>query len=91
MAAVGPARVKVLYFAWVREAMGRAEEELALPAEIVTVADLVEWLKARGPEYAHAFRRPEVIRAAIDKAHVKPDAAITGAREIAFFPPVTGG
>ncbi|MEW5964169.1 MAG: molybdopterin converting factor subunit 1 [Pseudomonadota bacterium] len=83
--------MKLLYFAWVREAMGRAEEELAVPADVATVADLVLWLKRRGPEYEHAFRRPEVIRAAIDKAHVKPDARIAGAREIAFFPPVTGG
>lgn len=86
-----PVRVRVLYFAWVREAMGRAEEELSLPGDIATVADLVHWLRGRGPEYEHAFRRPEVIRTAIDKAHVKPDAAIAGAREIAFFPPVTGG
>lgn len=83
--------VRLLYFAWVREAMGRAEEELPLPVEIETVAELIDWLKRRGPEYAEAFRRSEVIRAAIDKAHVKPEATIVGAREIAFFPPVTGG
>jgi molybdopterin synthase sulfur carrier subunit len=86
-----PLQLRILYFAWVREAMGRAEEELAVPADVATVADLVLWLKRRGPEYEHAFRRPEVVRAAIDRAHVKPDARIAGAREIAFFPPVTGG
>ena len=83
--------VKLIYFAWVRERIGKAEETLDLPAGIATVADLVAWLKARGPEYAHAFARPDVIRAAINQAHVKPAASIAGAREIAFFPPVTGG
>jgi molybdopterin synthase sulfur carrier subunit len=56
-----------------------------------TVGDLVAWLKERGEEYVYAFENGHVIRAAIDKAHVKPDAAISGAREIAFFPPMTGG
>ena len=56
-----------------------------------TVGDLMGWLGSRGEEYAHAFENPKVIRAAIDRAHVRADAAITGAREIAFFPPLTGG
>ncbi len=83
--------VELLYFAWVRERIGKGAETVELPAGIVTVRDLVTWLAARGPEFAHAFERPEVVRAAIDKAHVRPDAPIAGAREIAFFPPVTGG
>ena len=49
------------------------------------------WLKGLGPEYAEAFSRADVIRAAVDQAHVKPTASLAGAREIAFFPPVTGG
>ena len=84
-------RVKVLYFAWVREKTGKAEEVLDLPAGVGTVAELVIWLKGLGPEYAEAFARADVIRAAIDQAHVKPTASLAGAREIAFFPPVTGG
>ena len=84
-------QVRLLYFAWVRERIGRAEEAVALPAGLVTVADLVGWLKTRGPEYASAFQRAEVVRTAIDQVHVKPGAALAGAREIAFFPPVTGG
>ena len=83
--------MKVLYFAWLRERVGKAEEEVEPPAGISTVADLVTWLSARGDEYAHAFANPKVVRAAIDRAHVRPDAAIAGAREIAFFPPMTGG
>jgi len=53
--------------------------------------ELVAWLSGRGEEYAYAFENAKVIRAAIDHTHVKPDAAIAGAREIAFFPPMTGG
>ena len=83
--------MKLVYFAWVRERVGQAEEDVALPAGIATVADLVAWLKTRGEGYAHAFENERVIRVAIDQSHVKPEAAIAGAREIAFFPPMTGG
>lgn len=83
--------VTLLYFAWVREKVGRAREEIELPPSISTIADLISWLRTRGPEYENAFARAEVIRAAINQTHVKPSAPLTGAREIAFFPPVTGG
>ena len=82
---------KLVYFAWVRERVGKADEEVALPESVATVAQLIGWLSKRGEEYAHAFENPKVIRAAIDRRHVRPDAAISGAREIAFFPPMTGG
>lgn len=82
---------KLLYFAWVREKIGKAEETLALPASVTTVGELVAWLSARGPEYAEAFAKPEIVRAAIDKSHVKISANVREAREIAFFPPVSGG
>jgi molybdopterin synthase sulfur carrier subunit len=84
-------RVKLVYFAWVRERVGRTDEEVEVPAGLATVADLVRWLKERGEEYAYAFENADVVRAAIDHTHVKPNAAIAGAREIAFFPPMTGG
>ncbi|HEX4892396.1 MAG TPA: molybdopterin converting factor subunit 1 [Hyphomicrobiaceae bacterium] len=83
--------VNILYFAWVREKVGRASETVEMPPAVETVADLVQWLRSRGPEYVEAFAKPEVVRAAIDRTHVKPSASIAGAREIAFFPPVTGG
>jgi molybdopterin synthase sulfur carrier subunit len=83
--------VKIVYFAWVRERVGKAEEAVELPVGIATVADLVAWLRTRGPEYANAFAKPEVVRAAIDQTHAKPATSLAGAREIAFFPPVTGG
>ncbi len=91
MSDVGKRRVKLLYFAWVREKVGSSSEEIELPAEVETVSDLIGWLRTRGPQFDEAFARPQVIRAALDKVHVKPAARIAGAREIAFFPPVTGG
>jgi len=90
--------LKLRYFAWVRERIGKPEEEIEPPVGIATVADLMTWLSRRGEEYAHAFENPKVIRAAtaepghaIDRTHVRDNAAILGAREIAFFPPMTGG
>ena len=83
--------MKLLYFAWVRERVGKPEEEIDPPASVRTVSDLIAWLTGRGEEYAHAFENARVIRAAIDRTHVKADTAIAGAREIAFFPPMTGG
>jgi molybdopterin synthase sulfur carrier subunit len=83
--------VKVLYFAWVRERVGKGQEVVEPPHEVATVADLMGWLAGRGEEYAFAFENPKLIRAAIDRTHVKPDAAIAGAKEVAFFPPMTGG
>lgn len=83
--------MKLMYFAWVRERIGKAEETVELPAAVNTVGDLMSWLASRGEEYAHAFETPKVIRAAIDQTHVRADAVVAGAREIAFFPPMTGG
>ena len=83
--------VKLLYFAWVRERAGVAQETVELPTGVGTVGDVMTWLKGRGPGFAAAFERVEVIRAAVDQQHVGHDTAISGAREIAFFPPVTGG
>ena len=83
--------MKAVYFAWVRERIGKNEEEIAPPAEVATVGELVAWLAGRGENYAHAFDKPQVIRAAIDRAHVGRDAPIAGAKEVAFFPPMTGG
>jgi molybdopterin synthase sulfur carrier subunit len=83
--------VKILYFAWIRERVGKPEEDVTPPGSVTTVGELVEWLKGRGEEYAHAFDNPKVVRAAIDKVHVRAEAKIAGAHEIALFPPMTGG
>jgi len=83
--------MRLLYFAWVKEKAGIAAEEIAIPEDVATIAELIVWLKTRGPEFANAFAQSEVIRAAINQTHVRHNAKIAGAREIAFFPPVTGG
>ena len=83
--------MKLRYFAWVRERIGKPEEEIEPPPGIATVADLMTWLSHRGEEYAYAFENPKVIRAAIDRAMCGPTPRSSGAREIAFFPPMTGG
>jgi len=83
--------MKILYFAWVRQKAGLSEETVELPGDIKTLNDLVGWLKARGPEFEAAFADIKSVRAAIDQAHASLDASIEGAKEIAFFPPVTGG
>lgn len=83
--------MKLVYFAWVRERIGKPDETLTPPDGIATIADLVAWLRERGEEYAYAFENPGVVRAAIDRVHAKPDSSIKDATEIAFFPPMTGG
>lgn len=83
--------IKLVYFAWVRERVGKPDEIVALPPGLVTVADLLAWQQTRGEEYEHAFAHGNIIRVALDKRHAKHDAAIAGASEIAFFPPMTGG
>lgn len=83
--------LKLVYFAWVRERIGVAEETVEVPHEARTVADLVDWLRGRDEGYEMAFENAAIVRAAIDHVHVKPEASLTGAREIAFFPPMTGG
>ena len=83
--------VKLVYFAWVRERIGLAQEDVVLPASVLTVSDLIAWLVTRGEEYAHAFESASTIRAALDRVHARHGALLAGAREIAFFPPMTGG
>ena len=83
--------IRILYFAWLREKIGKSEEAVNLPADARTVSDVIAWLRTRGPEYEEAFMRPSIVRAALDQIHVKPDMSLGNARELAFFPPVTGG
>lgn len=84
-------KVNLVYFAWVRERIGRTEEEIELPETVVTVRDLLVHLKGLGEEYETALEFPDVIRVAINQEHVEHDEAISGAREIGIFPPMTGG
>lgn len=91
MAAASTRPVRIVYFAWVRERVGLPEETLDIPADLATVADLVRWLKARGEGYGMAFTDEKIVRVALDHVHAKPQARLGNAREIAFFPPMTGG
>lgn len=83
--------VRLVYFAWVRERIGLPHEDVAVPDGVTSIAGLIAWLTTRGEEYAYAFEAAASIRAAIDKKHARHEALIAGAREIAFFPPMTGG
>lgn len=83
--------VKLRYFAWVRERVGKTDEEVDVPPNVTSIRELMTWLSGRGDEYAYAFENPRIIRAAIDRNHVRHEASIGTASEIAFFPPMTGG
>lgn len=83
--------MRLLYFAWVRERIGHDAETIDPPAEVVTAGDLLDWLRRRGDGHAAAFAEPERIRIAIDQQFADLASPISGAREIALFPPVTGG
>ncbi len=83
--------VTLKYFAWVRERVGLGEERVTLPPDVATVADAIKWLKQRGEGYAAAFEREDIIRAAVDHTHAPHTTPLKGVREIAFFPPITGG
>jgi molybdopterin synthase sulfur carrier subunit len=83
--------MKVLYFAWLRERIGRAEEEIVFPASVSTAREAMLHLAGLGEEYAYAFENPQIIRIALDRRHVPSETPLGNAREIAFFPPMTGG
>ncbi|WP_031297378.1 molybdopterin converting factor subunit 1 [Sphingobium lactosutens] len=85
------ATLTIVYFAWVREAIGRDEEQVERAQAGNTVADLIAMLAARGGGYAQALGDPARLRAAIDQRFAPLDTPIGDAREIALFPPVTGG
>ncbi len=83
--------MKILYFAWVRQKIGRSEEVVDAPANVRTAGDLAAWLVARGDGYAEAFADLKRVRVAINQEHSNFSAPVDGRDEIAFFPPVTGG
>lgn len=83
--------MRVLYFAWLRQKTGVAEEDIDVPANVVTVAALMDFLAARSPAHADAFAQRASIRCAINQDFAAPDARVAATDEVAFFPPVTGG
>ena len=85
------AALHLLYFAWLRERVGLGAEDVIAPPEVATVADLIAWLRRRGPGYEAAFGTAAPVRCAVNQEFATLDAAIAAGDEIAFFPPVTGG
>lgn len=83
--------MRIVYFAWVREKIGKAEEYLDLPDDVMTVRDLICYLQEQDEAYANALSAPDLIRVAVDHEHAGQDQLIRGANEIALFPPMTGG
>ena len=83
--------MRVLYFAWLRQKVGVAEEAVAPPPEVSDVAGLIAWLSARSPGHAAAFAQAKQVRAAVNQEFARPDAPVRAGDEVAFFPPVTGG
>jgi molybdopterin synthase sulfur carrier subunit len=83
--------VKVRYFAWMKRTVGVADEEVAPPADVKTVGELVAWLRARSAGHAEALAEGAAFGAAVDQRTTTFDASLAGVREVAFFPPFTGG
>jgi molybdopterin synthase sulfur carrier subunit len=83
--------LQILYFAWVRERIGLAEERVEPPEDTRTVADLVVWLRARGAGYAEALGDTARVRCAVNQDFATPAAVLAAGDEVAFFPPITGG
>lgn len=83
--------MKLVYFARVREALGMDGEERDFPAEVASIGDALDWLAKISPVHASAFADRGRLRFALDQRMAKADAPIAGARELAVFPPVTGG
>ena len=83
--------MKILYFAWLRERLNRGEEDVSPPAEVRTVAELIDWLAERDEAFALAAEKRSLIKAAVDARLVRHDASVVGAQIVALFPPMTGG
>lgn len=83
--------MKLAYFASIRERIGVAEEDVTLPPDIGTVAELIGWLQKRGDHYAEALKTPQLVRVALDREHARHDAPLAAVGEVALFPPMTGG
>ena len=83
--------MRLLYFAWLKTKTGVAEEEVTPPTEVTTVAELLTWLKTRGPGYAEALDDLSALRVAVNQEYARPGDPVGPGDEVALFPPVTGG
>lgn len=84
--------VKLVYFAWLRERFGMSEEQVDIPETVISVSDLFDWFETRGEAFANVMEHRDILQVAIDQIHVQDRQAMIGdAKEIAIFPPMTGG
>ena len=83
--------MKLLYFAWLRQRIGSAEETVTPPPEVTTVGELLAWLATRGPGYAEALNDLSVVRVAVNQEFAQSGDPVKAGDEVALFPPVTGG
>jgi molybdopterin synthase sulfur carrier subunit len=83
--------MKILYFARLRQIIGRGQDEISVPADVETVSGLIEYLKGRDEGIAAAFADLRTLKVAVNQSHASLEASLVGATEVAFFPPVTGG
>ncbi len=83
--------MRLLYFAWLKAQTGLAEEEVTPPPEVTTVAELLDWLRGRGPGYAEALADSSALRVAVNQEYARPSDPVAADDEVALFPPVTGG
>lgn len=83
--------VRIMYFARLREVLGKAEEELVIPDGVSTIGELTAFLRARGDHWATELGVGKAVRVAVDLDMANVDTPVSGGQEIAFFPPVTGG
>ena len=84
--------IKLVYFAWLRERFGMREEQVELPESVKSISDLFDWFETRGEEFANVMEHRDILQVAIDQTHLQDrDTLIDDAKEIAIFPPMTGG
>ena len=83
--------MKVLYFAWLKQKIGTAEEEVTPPVEVADVAGLLDWLSGRSPRHHEALANRSVVRVAVNQEYAGMDQPVKAGDEVALFPPVTGG
>ena len=83
--------MKLFYFAWVRDKMGRDFEEVELPPDVTTAGEFIDWFKGRGPAEAEVIGASEMVKMAVNQEYAGPSYPLSNEDEVAIFPPVTGG
>ena len=81
----------VKYFSWIKEHIGKSEEQIILPSHIININQLINYLSEMDEKYNLLYEKKELIKIAVNKTYSSSDTNISNSDEIAFFPPVTGG